>query len=159
MIECVTDPTTHEAVEAVEAVWRLESTRLIAGLVRMVRDVGLAEDLAHDALVAALAQWPQTGVPDNPGAWLMTTAKRRGVDQFRRRERGDQIYAAIAHAQGSDVSEEDFLAAVDHVEDDVLRLMFVCCHPVLTAGGAVHADTQAGWWVDHSGDRASVSDD
>ncbi len=133
MIECVTDPTTHEAVEAVEAVWRLESTRLIAGLVRMVRDVGLAEDLAHDALVAALAQWPQTGVPDNPGAWLMTTAKRRGVDQFRRRERGDQIYAAIAHAQGSDVSEEDFLAAVDHVEDDVLRLMFVCCHPVLTA--------------------------
>ncbi|HZL74089.1 MAG TPA: sigma factor, partial [Propionibacteriaceae bacterium] len=69
----MTDPTTHEAVEAV---WRLESTRLIAALVRMVRDVGLAEDLAQDALVAALAQWPQTGVPDNPGAWLMTTAKR-----------------------------------------------------------------------------------
>ena len=125
----MTNATTREAVEAV---WRLESTRLIAGLVRMVRDVGLAEDLAQDALVAALAQWPETGVPDNPGAWLMTTAKRRGVDQFRRRERGDQIYAAIAHAQGSDVSEEDFLAAVDHVEDDVLRLMFTCCHPVLT---------------------------
>jgi RNA polymerase sigma factor (sigma-70 family) len=125
----VTNPTTREAVEAV---WRLESTRLIAGLVRIVRDVGLAEDLAQDALVAALAQWPETGVPDNPGAWLMTTAKRRGVDQFRRRERGDRIYAAIAHAQGSDVSEEDFLAAVDHVEDDVLRLMFICCHPVLT---------------------------
>jgi RNA polymerase sigma factor (sigma-70 family) len=125
----VSDPTIQEAIEAV---WRLESTRLIAGLVRMVRDVGLAEDLAQDALVAALAQWPETGVPDNPGAWLMTIAKRRGVDQFRRRERGDQIYAAIAHAQGSDVSEEDFLAAVDHVEDDVLRLMFICCHPVLT---------------------------
>jgi RNA polymerase sigma factor (sigma-70 family) len=125
----VTNSTTREAVEAV---WRLESTRLIAGLVRMVRDVGLAEDLAQDALVAALAQWPETGVPDNPGAWLMTTAKRRGVDQFRRRERGDRIYAAIAHAQGSDVSEEDFLAAVDHVADDVLRLMFICCHPVLT---------------------------
>ena len=125
----MTNSTTREAVEAV---WRLESTRLIAGLVRMVRDVGLAEDLAQDALVAALAQWPETGVPDNPGAWLMTTAKRRGVDQFRRRERGDQIYAAIAHAQGSDVSEEDFLAAVDHVEDDVLRLMFTCCHPALT---------------------------
>ena len=124
--------TNATAREAVEAVWRLESTRLIAGLVRIVRDVGLAEDLAQDALVAALAQWPETGVPDNPGAWLMTTAKRRGVDQFRRRERGDQIYAAIAHAQGSDVSEEDFLAAVDHVEDDVLRLMFTCCHPVLT---------------------------
>ena len=125
----MTNATTREAVEAV---WRLESTRLIAGLVRIVRDVGLAEDLAQDALVAAMAQWPETGVPDNPGAWLMTTAKRRGVDQFRRRERGDQIYAAIAHAQGSDVSEEDFLAAVDHVEDDVLRLMFTCCHPVLT---------------------------
>jgi RNA polymerase sigma factor (sigma-70 family) len=125
----VTNPTTREAVEAV---WRLESTRLIAGLVRIVRDVGLAEDLAQDALVAALGQWPETGVPDNPGAWLMTTAKRRGVDQFRRRERGDRIYAAIAHTQGHDVSEEDFLAAVDHVEDDVLRLMFICCHPVLT---------------------------
>jgi RNA polymerase sigma factor (sigma-70 family) len=125
----VTNSTTQEAVEAV---WRLESTRLIAGLVQIVRDVGLAEDLAQDALVAALAQWPETGVPDNPGAWLMTIAKRRGVDQFRRRARGDQIYAALAYAQGSDVSEEDFLAAVDHVEDDVLRLMFICCHPVLT---------------------------
>ena len=125
----MTDPTTQQAIEAV---WRLESTRLIAGLVRIVRDVGLAEDLAQDALVAALAQWPGTGVPDNPGAWLMTIAKRRGVDQFRRRDRRDQIYAAIAHAQGSRWSEEDFLAAVDHVEDDVLRLMFICCHPVLT---------------------------
>jgi RNA polymerase sigma factor (sigma-70 family) len=125
----MTEPTTQEAVEAV---WRLESTRLIAGLVRIVRDVGLAEDLAQDALVAALAQWPESGVPDNPGAWLMTTAKRRAVDQFRRRDRRDHIYAAIAHAQGSEVSEEDFLGAVDHVEDDVLRLMFICCHPALT---------------------------
>jgi RNA polymerase sigma factor (sigma-70 family) len=125
----VTDPTAREAIEAV---WRLESTRLIAGLVRIVRDVGLAEDLAQDALVAALAQWPETGVPDNPGAWLMTIAKRRGVDQFRRRDRQDQIYAALAHAYGNVVSDEDFLAAVDHVDDDVLRLMFVCCHPVLT---------------------------
>jgi RNA polymerase sigma factor (sigma-70 family) len=125
----VTDPTAQEAIEAV---WRLESTRLIAGLVRIVRDVGLAEDLAQDALVAALGQWPETGVPDNPGAWLMTIAKRRGVDQFRRRDRQDQIYAALAHAQGNVVSEDDFLAAVDHVDDDVLRLMFVCCHPVLT---------------------------
>jgi RNA polymerase sigma factor (sigma-70 family) len=123
------DQTTQEAIEAV---WRLESTRLIAGLVRIVRDVGLAEDLAQDALVAALAQWPEAGVPDNPGAWLMTTAKRRAVDQFRRRDRRDQIYAAIAYTQGNQVSEENFLAAVDHVEDDVLRLMFLCCHPVLT---------------------------
>jgi RNA polymerase sigma factor (sigma-70 family) len=125
----VTDPTTQEAIEAV---WRLESTRLIAGLVRIVRDVGLAEDLAQDALVAALAQWPGTGVPDNPGAWLMTIAKRRGVDQFRRRDRQDHIYAAIAHTQRSVMSEEDFLRAVDHFEDDVLRLIFICCHPVLT---------------------------
>jgi len=114
----VTDSTTQETIEAV---WRLESTRLIAGLVRIVRDVGLAEDLAQDALVAALAQWPTDGVPDNPGAWLMTTAKRRAVDQFRRRDRRDQIYAALAYRQGSQVSEQNFLAAVDHVEDDVLR--------------------------------------
>jgi RNA polymerase sigma factor (sigma-70 family) len=126
----VTDPTAREAIEAV---WRLESTRLIAGLARIVRDVGLAEDLAQDALVAALAQWPEAGVPDNPGAWLMTIAKRRGVDHFRRRDRQDQIYAALAHAQGNDVSEEGLLAALDHVEDDVLRLMFLCCHPVLTS--------------------------
>jgi RNA polymerase sigma factor (sigma-70 family) len=125
----VTDPTAQEATEAV---WRLESTRLIAGLVRIVRDVGLAEDLAQDALVAASAQWPETGVPANPGAWLMTIAKRRAVDQFRRRDRRDRIYAAMAHAQGTVVPEEDLLAAVDHVEDDVLRLMFVCCHPALT---------------------------
>ena len=126
----MTDATTQEAIEAV---WRLESTRLIAGLVRMVRDVGLAEDLAQDALVAALQQWPTSGVPDNPGAWLMTIAKRRGVDQFRRSDRLHQIYAGMARGQGSEMSEEDFLAAVDHVEDDVLRLMFICCHPALTA--------------------------
>ena len=125
----MTDRTTQETIEAV---WRLESTRLIAGLVRIVRDVGLAEDLAQDALVAALLQWPTDGVPDNPGAWLMTTAKRRAVDQFRRRDRRDQIYADIAYTQGSQVSEENLLAAVDHVEDDVLRLMFVCSHPSLT---------------------------
>jgi len=126
----VTDAATQEAIEAV---WRLESTRLIAGLVRIVRDVGLAEDLAQDALVAALQQWPTSGVPDNPGAWLMTIAKRRAVDQFRRSDRRDQIYAAMAREQGSEMSEEDFLGAVDHVEDDVLRLMFVCCHPALTS--------------------------
>jgi predicted RNA polymerase sigma factor len=89
----VTGRTTQQAIEAV---WRLESTRLIAGLVRIVGGVGLAEDLAQDALVAALAQWPKAGIPDNPGAWLMTTAKRRAVDQFRRRDHRDQIYAAIA---------------------------------------------------------------
>lgn len=117
---------------AVEAVWRLESTRLVAGLVRIVRDVGLAEDLAQDALVAALDSWPRSGIPDRPAAWLMTIAKRRAVDHFRRHERRDVLYAAIARDRGADVVEPDLAAAVDHVEDDVLRLMFVCCHPSLT---------------------------
>ena len=121
------DPTRA----AIEAVWRLESTRLIAGLVRIVRDVALAEDLAQDAIVAALAQWPATGIPDNPGAWLMTTAKRRAVDAFRRRARHDAAFAAIAH-ELSEAVEEDPGAGIDHVEDDVLRLMFICCHPALT---------------------------
>jgi RNA polymerase sigma factor (sigma-70 family) len=125
----VSDQTTAEAIEAV---WRLESTRLVAGLVRMVRDVGLAEDLAQDAMVAALAQWPADGIPNNPGAWLMTTAKRRAVDTFRRRERGDRAYRTLAQEVTDEVNEETILAALDHVEDDVLRLMFLCCHPSLT---------------------------
>ena len=130
----MTDQRTRagESSAAIEAVWRLESTRLIAALVRMVRDVGLAEDLAQDALVAALAQWPESGIPRNPGAWLMTTAKRRAIDQFRSNERRDRSYAAIAREDGGEVFTPDFAAAVDHVQDDVLRLMFVCCHPSLT---------------------------
>ena len=128
----MTEQTTGTAAETVEAVWRLESTRLIAGLVRIVRDVGLAEDLAQDALVAALDQWPRDGIPDNPGAWLMTTARRRAVDGFRRRDRRDRAYQSIAHDIGGQMSEQDLLAAVDHVEDDVLRLMFICCHPSLS---------------------------
>jgi RNA polymerase sigma factor (sigma-70 family) len=125
----VSDPTTAAAVEAV---WRLESTRLIAGLMRMVRDIGLAEDLAQDAMVAALAKWPVDGIPANPGAWLMTTAKRRAVDTFRRRERGDRAYRTVAQEVNEIVNEDMILGALDHVEDDVLRLMFVCCHPSLT---------------------------
>jgi RNA polymerase sigma factor (sigma-70 family) len=125
----VTDRTTAEAIEAV---WRLESTRLVAGLVRIVRDVGLAEDLAQDAMVAALAQWPAEGIPDNPGAWLMTTAKRRAVDRFRGRERGKRAYRSVAQEVTDRVNEDTILAALDHVEDDVLRLMFLCCHPSLT---------------------------
>ena len=117
---------------AIEAVWRLESTRLIAALVRIVRDVGMAEDLAQDALVAALAQWPTEGIPNNPAAWLMTAAKRRAIDQFRQGERRDRGYTAIARDQAGEVIVPDFTAALDHVEDDVLRLMFVCCHPSLT---------------------------
>jgi len=117
---------------AIEAVWRLESTRLIAALVRVVRDVGQAEDLAQDALVAALAQWPESGIPRNPAAWLMTTAKRRAIDQFRSSERRDRGYAVIARDHGGEAMEIDIVGAIDHVEDDVLRLMFICCHPSLS---------------------------
>ncbi len=129
----MSEQTTGTAAEAVEAVWRLESTRLIAGLVRIVRDVGLAEDLAQDALAAALEQWPRNGIPANPGAWLMTTARRRAVDDFRRRQRRDRAFQSVAHGIEDQMSEQDLLAAVDHVEDDVLRLMFICCHPSLTS--------------------------
>lgn len=115
---------------AIEAVWRLESTRLIAALVRIVRDVALAEDVAQDAIVAALAQWPATGIPDNPAAWLMTTAKRRAIDTFRSRARHDQAAAALAHDLAETI-DDDPGAGIDHVEDDVLRLMFICCHPAL----------------------------
>ena len=130
----MTDQRTRpgESSAAIEAVWRLESTRLIAALVRIVRDVGLAEDLAQDALVAALAQWPDSGIPRNPAAWLMTTAKRRAIDQFRSTERRDRTYAVIAREEGGDVITPDFVAGIDHVQDDVLRLMFLCCHPCLT---------------------------
>src|SRR6478609_9654372 len=97
----MTDRTAFagDSSAAIEAVWRLESTRLMAALVRIVRDVGLAEDLAQDALVAALAQWPESGIPSNPAAWLMTTAKRRAIDQFRSMQRRDRGYAVIARDQ------------------------------------------------------------
>lgn len=122
-------------VGAVETVWRLESTRLIAALVRMTRDVGLAEDLAQEALVAALSQWPDSGVPTNPGAWLMAVAKRRAIDGFRRRERQDRAYSDLAD-QSAAVAD-DIALAVDHVEEDVLRLMFICCHPALGSDAQV----------------------
>jgi RNA polymerase sigma factor (sigma-70 family) len=122
----MTDSDLHRSVEAV---WRLESTKLVAALVRITRDVGLAEDLAQDALEAALSQWPESGIPDNPAAWLMAVAKRRAIDGFRRRERQDRAYGAIAEEQEEIVA--GIQSAVDHVEDDVLRLMFICCHPAL----------------------------
>jgi len=127
---------TDDLHRFVETIWRLESTRLIAALVRMTRDVGLAEDLAQDALVAAVSQWPESGVPANPGAWLMAVAKRRAIDGFRRRERQAAIYAELAERRGGDVVD-DIAAAVDHVEDDVLRLMFICCHPALGSDAQV----------------------
>lgn len=122
------DRATHAAIEAV---WRLESTRLVGALVRMFRDVALAEDAAQEAVVAALAQWPATGIPDNPGAWLMTTARRRAIDASRRRATGDRTTAALARDLAGR-EQEGPGAGIDHVADDVLRLMFICCHPALT---------------------------
>lgn len=127
-------PTQQMTAEAIAAVWRAESTRLIAALTRLTRDVGAAEDLAQDALVAALEQWPEAGVPQNPGAWLMTIAKRRGIDQIRRAETFKRKTEEIVHAQlGAGEGEvPDLDDQVDYIEDDVLRLMFLCCHPALT---------------------------
>jgi RNA polymerase sigma factor (sigma-70 family) len=128
---------THRAIDAV---WRIESARLIAGLARIVRDVSLAEDLAHDALVAALEQWPESGVPDNPGAWLMATAKHRAIDRIRRNkvlERKQEELGRDLEIE-RELSVEDWDAAIDDdVGDDLLRLMFTTCHPVLSPNARV----------------------
>jgi RNA polymerase sigma-70 factor (ECF subfamily) len=118
----------------IEAVWRIESPRLIAGLAHMVHDVVLAEDLAQDALVAAMEQWPQSGIPENPGAWLMATAKHRAIDQFRRRELLDRKHQELGRdASARELQIPDFDTALDdHIGDDLLRLVFVACHPVLS---------------------------
>jgi RNA polymerase sigma factor (sigma-70 family) len=116
----------------IEAVWRIEAARLIAGLARVVRDVGLAEDLAQDALVAALEQWPQSGVPDNPGAWLMAVARRRGVDTIRRRVTFERKVELLGRDLNEVENPMDDIEIEPTVEDDVLRLMFTACHPVLT---------------------------
>jgi RNA polymerase sigma-70 factor, ECF subfamily len=127
----------EDAVQrAVHAVWRIESARLIAGIARMVRDVGLAEELAQDALVVALEKWPATGVPDNPGAWLMATAKHRAIDVLRRAKRFDEKQDAIAHASPA-VAITDVDALDDDVGDDLLRLVFTACHPVLSTEARV----------------------
>jgi RNA polymerase sigma-70 factor (ECF subfamily) len=123
------------AQRAIDAVWRIESPRLIAGLARMVRDVGFAEDLAQDALVAALEQWPRSGVPDNPGAWLMATAKRRAIDGFRRAANLERKQEELAFELGLELAmERDSLDAAldDEIGDDLLGLIFTCCHPVLS---------------------------
>ena len=126
-----------EVKRTVEAVWRIESPRLIAGLVRMMRDVGVAEELAQDALVAALEQWPADGVPRNPGAWLMSVAKRRAVDLVRRNERYQRKLAELGRTM-DDTVEADFDAVLaEGIEDDLLRLIFVACHPVLTTEARV----------------------
>jgi RNA polymerase sigma factor (sigma-70 family) len=119
------------AQRSVDAVWRIESARLIAGLARVVRDVGLAEDLAQDALVAALEQWPQSGVPENPGAWLMAVARRRGVDTIRRAVTFERKVELLGRELTDSDNPMDEIEFDTHVDDDVLRLMFTACHPVL----------------------------
>jgi RNA polymerase sigma-70 factor, ECF subfamily len=129
-----------DARAAVETVWRIESARLIAGLARLVRDVGRAEDLAQDALVAALEAWPRTGVPDNPGAWLMATAKNRAIDLSRRASNYERKREEIAHELGLMMAMDgaDLAAqADDEVGDDLLALMFTCCHPALSTEARV----------------------
>ena len=133
----MSDAATHRAIDAV---WRIESAKVIAGLTRIVRDVGRAEELAQDALVAALEQWPESGVPDNPGAWLMATAKHRAIDSIRRSE----LHARKSEELGHELKlhgasdEPDYAAAMDDfIEDDVLRLAFICCHPVLATEARV----------------------
>ncbi len=121
---------------AIEAVWRIESPRLIAGLARITGDVGAAEELAHDALVIALEQWPVQGVPDGPGAWLMATAKHRAIDLVRRRARYDQKLQEVGRDMGTRAEtfgEPDVDTMDDHIGDDLLRLIFIACHPVLPA--------------------------
>jgi RNA polymerase sigma factor (sigma-70 family) len=124
----------------IEAVWRIESARIIAGLARMVRDVGLAEELAQDALVAALEQWPESGIPDNPGAWLMAAAKHRAIDHFRRNRllerKHEELGREIEKRQEAAVA--DFEAAIDdNIGDDLLRLVFTACHPMLSSEARV----------------------
>ena len=125
---------------AIDAVWRIESARLIAGLTRMVRDVGLAEELAQESLVAALERWPETGVPENPGAWLMATAKHRAIDLLRRNKRLERKHQEVGQEMEveQETSAPDLDAAIDDdVGDDLLRLVFISCHPILSTEARV----------------------
>jgi RNA polymerase sigma factor (sigma-70 family) len=131
---------TSDAHRAIHAVFRIEQARLIAGIARMVRDVGLAEEIAQDALVTALERWPDSGVPDNPGAWLMATAKRRAIDELRRHKRLDRKHEELGHeleAREETTAAEIEAALDDDVGDDLLRLVFTACHPVLSTEARV----------------------
>jgi RNA polymerase sigma factor (sigma-70 family) len=132
----VTAPHPHASIDAI---WRIESARIIAGLTRIVRDVGLAEDLAHDALVAALEQWPESGTPENPGAWLMATAKHRAIDHFRRVQLLDRKHEELGReVVKREMAVPDLSAAMDdNIGDDLLRLVFISCHPVLSTDARV----------------------
>jgi RNA polymerase sigma factor (sigma-70 family) len=132
--------TTSDSHRAIEGVWRIESARIIAGLARIVRDVGIAEELAQDALVAALEQWPKSGIPDNPGAWLMATGKNRAIDHWRRTKRLEQKHGELGRKQKvqQEMAVSDLHAAIDdEVGDDLLRLIFISCHPLLSSEGRV----------------------
>jgi RNA polymerase sigma factor (sigma-70 family) len=141
----VTPADLHRSIHSdgirrtIDAVWRIESPRLIAGLTRIVHDIGLAEDLAQDALVAALEQWPESGVPDNPGAWLMTAAKHRAIDQFRRHTRLERKHQELGRElEEKEMAVPDLEAALDDdIGDDLLRLVFTACHPVLPTDARV----------------------
>ena len=127
-------PAENATAETITTAWRAESARLVGALTRMTRDIDLAEDLAQDALVAAFEQWPATGIPANPAAWLMTTAKRRGIDHFRRADNLRRKTEELGHAQTGGGQEQvpELDTQVDYIEDDVLRLIFMTCHPSLT---------------------------
>jgi RNA polymerase sigma-70 factor (ECF subfamily) len=132
--------TVSDAHRAIDAVWRIESAKLIAGLTRIVRDVGLAEDLAQDALVAALEQWPESGVPNNPGAWLMAVGKRRAIDVLRRTDRVEDKHEQLARELEArqEMAEPDLVDALDdEIGDDLLRLVFISCHPILSTEARV----------------------
>ena len=131
--------TATDTHRAIEAVWKIESARVIAGLTRIVRDVGVAEELAQDALVAALEQWPHSGIPDNPGAWLMGTAKHRAIDFLRRNTLIDEKHQILGRELAEKESTVPDLAAAidDNIGDDLLRLVFISCHPVLTTEARV----------------------
>ena len=132
--------TASDTHRTIDAVWRIESARIIAGLARMARDVGLAEELAQDAFVAALEHWPESGIPDNPGAWLMATAKNRALDHFRRNKLLERKHEQLGHELElqQEMAVPDLDAAInDDVGDDLLRLMFTACHPVLSTEARV----------------------
>src|ERR1700704_1701378 len=123
-------PDTHQAIDAV---WRIEQAKLIAGLARIVRDVGVAEELAQDALVAALKVWPAQGIPDNPAAWLMATAKNRAFDTRRRAKLIERKHEELGHEMDTGHTPDLDAALDDDIGDDLLRLIFTACHPVLSA--------------------------
>src|SRR5947209_1147114 len=132
--------TATDTHKAIDAVWRIESARIIAGLTRIVRDVGIAEELAQDALVAALEQWPESGIPDNPGAWLMATAKHRAIDYFRRNKLLERKHEELGRELKTqqETAVANFEVAHDNdISDDLLRLVFISCHPVLAAEARV----------------------